>query len=487
MKRFSALFGLLILITAFNPAHAQFDQIPIDFELEIAPGNTFVHPDDGQTYYKANTDLYLDIKIGNSSGENLIGFIMAFRFYAKINGIETDGAPIVWYDAGGFPEGSIVRMNGWEEWSGSYWEILNEINIRNWDGSLPDSMDHTTASIWTGFPDGEPIQTRLRFHFSIPMSGSDPQTDIIELCIAEYDPFWPDVAVDPFPAYSGFDGPHCYKFLAMPFIPPTIENVPPTMTTSHDVPYFVTFDTPSSEFNTITGAGAVDEYEKPIGIVTPSLWGDQIQWIYDPPCEWINDGLTHTVSFYLEDETRGYVYPDVALYTSALIVTEGDLPEIMGDCESEFLVNIFDTETAEFSINEYSKGGETWSYDVNQNLSGQASLEDGLLSFKPIEDDAGNEYTFTVRVVDCLGNYDECYVTFNVGTSALCGDPNYDMEVNILDVVFLVNAVYKGGPGPGPLEICDVNNDGSINILDIVRMINFKYKDGPALDCPVWE
>ncbi|RKX20627.1 MAG: hypothetical protein DRP51_05440, partial [Candidatus Zixiibacteriota bacterium] len=71
--------------------------------------------------------------------------------------------------------------------------------------------------------------------------------------------------------------------------------------------------------------------------------------------------------------------------------------------------------------------------------------------------------------------------------SALCGDPNYDMEINILDVVFLVNAVYKGGPGPGPLEICDVNNDGSINILDIVRMINFKYKDGPALDCPVWE
>jgi hypothetical protein len=66
----------------------------------------------------------------------------------------------------------------------------------------------------------------------------------------------------------------------------------------------------------------------------------------------------------------------------------------------------------------------------------------------------------------------------------VCGDANDDEDVNILDIVYLINYKYKGGPAPDPLEAADVNSDLDINILDIVYLINYKYKSGPAPDCP---
>ncbi len=65
-----------------------------------------------------------------------------------------------------------------------------------------------------------------------------------------------------------------------------------------------------------------------------------------------------------------------------------------------------------------------------------------------------------------------------------CGDTNNDKNVNILDIVFLINYKYKGGPAPDPMTSADVNSDGSVNILDIVHLINFQYKQGPPPDCP---
>jgi hypothetical protein len=66
----------------------------------------------------------------------------------------------------------------------------------------------------------------------------------------------------------------------------------------------------------------------------------------------------------------------------------------------------------------------------------------------------------------------------------LCGDLDGDELINILDVVFLINNLYKNGPDPDPATAADVNHDMDINILDVVYMINFIYKNGPDLDCP---
>lgn len=65
----------------------------------------------------------------------------------------------------------------------------------------------------------------------------------------------------------------------------------------------------------------------------------------------------------------------------------------------------------------------------------------------------------------------------------VCGDVNGDASINILDVTYVINYLYKGGPPPDPPEAGDVNNSGDINILDVIYLINYLYKGGPEPVC----
>ncbi|MEW5923443.1 MAG: dockerin type I repeat-containing protein, partial [Candidatus Zixiibacteriota bacterium] len=62
---------------------------------------------------------------------------------------------------------------------------------------------------------------------------------------------------------------------------------------------------------------------------------------------------------------------------------------------------------------------------------------------------------------------------------ARCGDANCDGEVNVLDITYLINFLYKNGPEPEYFVSADVNCDDYINMLDIVYLTNFLYKNGP--------
>nr|MBN2277964.1 hypothetical protein [candidate division Zixibacteria bacterium] len=66
----------------------------------------------------------------------------------------------------------------------------------------------------------------------------------------------------------------------------------------------------------------------------------------------------------------------------------------------------------------------------------------------------------------------------------VCGDANASGSVNILDVTYLINYLYKAGPAPLPPEAGDANGNGAINILDATYLINYLYKSGPAPVCP---
>jgi hypothetical protein len=66
----------------------------------------------------------------------------------------------------------------------------------------------------------------------------------------------------------------------------------------------------------------------------------------------------------------------------------------------------------------------------------------------------------------------------------LCGDANGNGVVNIQDVTYIINYLYKGGPAPTPLQAGDASGNGVVNILDVTYIINFLYKGGPAPICP---
>ena len=94
-----------------------------------------------------------------------------------------------------------------------------------------------------------------------------------------------------------------------------------------------------------------------------------------------------------------------------------------------------------------------------------------------------------------LAGCDNCPTTYNPdqmdsnldgkgdACTYICGDANDNGSVNVLDLTFLVNFLYKQGPAPNHTQAADVNRTGTVNILDITYLINFLYKHGPALNC----
>jgi hypothetical protein len=59
------------------------------------------------------------------------------------------------------------------------------------------------------------------------------------------------------------------------------------------------------------------------------------------------------------------------------------------------------------------------------------------------------------------------------------GDASNDSLADISDVVFLLNYLFKEGPGPCVPEAGDANGDGMIDVRDVIYMLNYLFKGGP--------
>ena len=86
------------------------------------------------------------------------------------------------------------------------------------------------------------------------------------------------------------------------------------------------------------------------------------------------------------------------------------------------------------------------------------------------------------------GRLDSSYVAVYNGSlivlpGGLCGDIDNNKFINILDVTYLIQYLYRGGPPPPKPDMADVNNSGTINILDATYLIQYLYRGGPAPNC----
>ena len=62
----------------------------------------------------------------------------------------------------------------------------------------------------------------------------------------------------------------------------------------------------------------------------------------------------------------------------------------------------------------------------------------------------------------------------------LCGDVNRDDLVDVGDVVYLINYLFKGGTSPNPNQTGDVTRDGVVDVGDVVFLINYLFKGGSS-------
>jgi hypothetical protein len=71
-----------------------------------------------------------------------------------------------------------------------------------------------------------------------------------------------------------------------------------------------------------------------------------------------------------------------------------------------------------------------------------------------------------------------------VPVKLICGNPNGDNDVNVGDVVFLINHIFRDGPAPVPWQLGDANVDGAVDVGDVVFLIAASFRYGPQPECP---
>lgn len=81
-------------------------------------------------------------------------------------------------------------------------------------------------------------------------------------------------------------------------------------------------------------------------------------------------------------------------------------------------------------------------------------------------------------------DYSPVFINGSIMLDYVCGDANTNGVVNLLDVTYLINYIYKYGPPPMPVAAGDPNGNGACNLLDVTYLINYIYKGGPAPICP---
>ena len=68
-----------------------------------------------------------------------------------------------------------------------------------------------------------------------------------------------------------------------------------------------------------------------------------------------------------------------------------------------------------------------------------------------------------------------------------CGDCNNDNSgPNILDLTFMVDFIFRGGPNSEILENADLNGDNvPSNILDLTLLVDFIFRGGAKPTCGI--
>jgi uncharacterized delta-60 repeat protein len=96
-------------------------------------------------------------------------------------------------------------------------------------------------------------------------------------------------------------------------------------------------------------------------------------------------------------------------------------------------------------------------------------------------DDDGNVYvTGTSRN---SGSREDLVTVKYVQTGLWRGDANKDGIIDLADLVYVINFLYKGGPAPDPLTIGDCNCNQTIELGDLIISIDYLFRDGSRPDC----
>ena len=110
-----------------------------------------------------------------------------------------------------------------------------------------------------------------------------------------------------------------------------------------------------------------------------------------------------------------------------------------------------------------------------------------ILTAKMIDLNPGDSVKLDFALVSTRTSLDSLKVSVRKARAMVAtyinGDANGDKVVNVTDVIYLINYLFKGGSAPVPVSAGDVNCDGYVNVTDVVYLINYLFKGGPKPAC----
>ncbi len=86
-------------------------------------------------------------------------------------------------------------------------------------------------------------------------------------------------------------------------------------------------------------------------------------------------------------------------------------------------------------------------------------------------------------LVYCGWNIDDVRVVSKECIGWLCGDVDNSEDINVADLVFLVDFIFKGGPAPSIYESGNVDGIGEINVADLTYFVDYIFKGGAEPIC----
>ncbi len=128
-----------------------------------------------------------------------------------------------------------------------------------------------------------------------------------------------------------------------------------------------------------------------------------------------------------------------------------------------------------------------WYYiDTVQDTDPPGILDEntGVFQYTGTEADTNTYYVYLVvqegNCSDTMGFYIYHYESY------LCGDMDHTGILNIADLVWAVNYIFKGGPPPVTEEAGNVDCEPGIFVSDLSYMVNYIFKSGaaPCEGCP---
>jgi len=135
---------------------------------------------------------------------------------------------------------------------------------------------------------------------------------------------------------------------------------------------------------------------------------------------------------------------------------------------------------------------------ISGNISGETNIDNLTIKYLPNGDIAwakifkgtGGGFEWATDLsLDGYGNVcvtsgatSDDYLTIKY-FQVLRADMNRDGVIDVGDVIYLINYLYRNGPAPQPLTVGDATCGGEVDVADVIFLINYLFKGGPAPDC----